>query len=90
MFLPAEISKVKHAFSRPRERHAHAVEHLNQLRRGFNHALDGDLVSQKVAAVNRVVEMLVNAVVFALGIHTGVDAALRAERMRTLNRAVRK
>ena len=48
------------------------------------------LIGQKIAAVNRVVEMLLRRVAFALLILRGVDAALRAHGMRTFHRNDRK
>src|SRR2546430_13243182 len=41
------------------------------------------LVGQKIAAINGVVEVLVGSVAFALLIFRRVDAALRANRMRS-------
>ena len=45
VLLAAEVTEVKHTFRRTRERHAHAVKHLDQLRSCFNHALNSQLVS---------------------------------------------
>ena len=88
VLLAAEVAEVEDAFCRARERHAHAVEHLDELRSCFDHALDSELVREEVAAVDRVIEMLVDGVMLALRVHAGIDAALGAEGMRTLDRAI--
>ena len=90
VLLAAEVAEVEDTFSRARERHTHAVEHLDELRSSFDHALDSELVSEEVAAVDRIIEVLVDRVVLALRVHAGIDAALGAEGMRTLDRAVRE
>ena len=54
--------------------------------RGLAHVLDRRLVGQKIAAVNRVVKMLPGRIAFALQVLGGVDAALRAHRVRALHR----
>ena len=81
----AEAAEVEQAFGSAVERHAHAIEQVDDGRRRFAHGFDGRLVGEKVAAVNRVVEMLASGVAFALEILGGVDAALRAHRVRTLD-----
>ena len=90
VLLSAEVAQIQHALSRTRKRNAHAVKHLDQLRCCLNHALNGELVSEEVAAVDRIVKVLVDTVMLALGVHAGVHAALCAERMRTLHRAIGK
>ena len=90
MLLPAEIPKIQNALRRACERHAHAIQHFDDLRRGLDHALHGHLVRQEVATVHRIVEMLVDAVMLALRVHAGVDAALGAEGVGALHRAVGK
>ena len=47
-------------------------------------ALTGGWLAQKVAAINRVVEVHPGGIAFALQVLGGVDAALRADRMRAL------
>ncbi len=54
--------------------------------RGLAHGFDGGLVGEEVAAVDGVVEVLVGGVAFALQILGGVDAALGADRVGTLDR----
>ena len=54
--------------------------------RGLAHGLDGSLVGEEVAAVDGVVEVLGGGVALALQILGGVDAALRADRVRALDR----
>ena len=90
VLLAAEVTEVENAFSRARERHAHAVEHLDELRCSFDHALDSELVSEEVAAVDRIIEVLVDRVMLTLRVHAGVDAALCTEGVGTLDRAVRE
>ena len=77
----AEAAEVEQAFGRAIERHAHAVEHVDDARRGVGHALDGRLVREKVAAVDRLFEMDLGGVTLALGVHARVDPALRADRV---------
>ena len=43
--------------------------------------LTGELIGQEVAAIYRIVEVLVDGIMLALRIHAGVDAALRAQGM---------
>ena len=88
VLLAAEVAEVENALRRARERHAHAVEHLDELRRGLDHALDSELVGEEVAAVDRVIEMLVDGIMLALRVHAGVDAALGAEGVGALDGAV--
>ena len=60
------------------ERHAHAVQQIDNGRRGLAHRLHRRLVGKKVAAIDRVVKVLVGGVALALQILGRVDAALRA------------
>ena len=83
---PAEAAEIEQAFRSAVEGHAHAVEQIDDARRGFAHGLDGRLVGQEVAAVNGVVKMLPGGIAFALEVLGGVDAALRADGVRTLHR----
>ncbi len=80
----AESAQVKQAFRRTVEHHAHAVEKVHDAWRRFAHAAHLRLVGQEIAAVDGVVEMLVHAVAFALGVQGRVDAALCAGGMRAL------
>ena len=65
---------------------AHAVEQIDDPGRRFAHGLYRRLVGQKIAAINRVVEVLPGGVAFALQVLGGVDAALGADGMRALHR----
>ncbi len=85
-----ESAQVKQAFGRAVEHHAHAVEKVHDAWRRFAHAAYLRLVGQEIAAVDGVVEMLVHAVAFALGVQGRVDAALRASGMRALERHQRE
>jgi hypothetical protein len=67
------------------EGHAHAVEEVDDGRGGLAHGLDGSLVGEEVAAVDGVVKVLVGGVALALEVLGGVDAALGADRVRTLD-----
>ncbi len=54
--------------------------------RRLAHGLDRRLVGEKVAAVDRVIKVLPCGVAFALEVFGGIDAALRANGMRALDR----
>ena len=54
--------------------------------RGLAHGLDWRLIGKEVAAVNRVVKVLPGGIAFAFKVLGGVDAALRANRVRSLDR----
>ena len=82
----AKAAEVEQALGRAIEGHAHAVEQVDDSRRGLAHGLDRRLVGQKVAAVDGVVEVLPGGVALALQVLGGVDAALRADRVRALDR----
>ncbi len=81
----AESPEVEQPFRRAVERHTHAVQKLDDARRGVGHALDRRLIGEEVAAVHRLFQMDARTVAFALGVHAGVDAALRADRVRALD-----
>ncbi len=82
----AEAAEVEQAFRRAIEGNAHAVEQVDDAGRGLAHGLDRRLVGEEVAAVDGVVEVLAGGVAFALEVLGGVDAALRADRVRALDR----
>jgi hypothetical protein len=82
----AEAAKVQQPLGSAIEGHAHAIQQIDNRRGGLAHGLHRRLVGQKVAAVNGVVEVLVSGVALAFEIFRGVDAALRAHRVRTLDR----
>ena len=54
----AEAAKVEQSLGSAVEGHAHAVEQIDDGRRGLAHGLDGRLVGQEVAAVDGVVKVL--------------------------------
>src|SRR6185503_13460022 len=81
----SEASEVEQALRGAVEWHAHPVEQVNDGRTLFTHLLDWGLVGEEVAAVDGVVEVGPGAVAFALEVLGGVDAALRADRVRTLH-----
>ncbi len=80
-----EAAEVEQAFGGAVEGDAHAVEQIDDAGRGLAHGLDGRLVGEEVAAVDGVVEVLDGGVAFALEVLGGVDAALRADRVRALD-----
>ena len=83
---PAESAEVEQALRCAVERHTHAVQQIDNRRAGLAHTLHRRLVGQKVAAIDRVIEVGPGRVAFALQILRGVDAALRAHRVRTFHR----
>ena len=83
---PTETAEIQQTFRRAIEGHAHAVEQVDNRRGGLAHRLHRRLVGQKIAAVNGVVEVLPGGVALALEVFGGVDAALRANRVRALDR----
>ena len=82
----AEATKIQQSFRSSVERHAHAVEQINDARSRFAHGFYGRLVGEEVTAVNRVIKMLPGGVALALQILGGIDSALGADRMRALYR----
>src|SRR5215813_8569055 len=53
----AKSAKIEQAFARPRERHSHAIEKIDDLRGHVAHSFYRRLICEKVAAVYGVVEM---------------------------------
>ena len=82
----AEAAEIEQPLGRAIEGHAHAVEQIDDGGRGLAHGLHRRLVGEEVAAVDGVVKVLRGGVAFALEIFGGVDAALRADRVRALDR----
>src|SRR5579864_6271097 len=82
----AKAPEIQQTFRRPVESDTHAVQQIDDRRRGFTHGLYGRLVGQEVAAIDCVVKMLPGGVAFALEVLGGIDAALGAYRMRPLDR----
>ena len=81
----AEAAEVEQTFGGAIEGHTHAVEQIDDAGRGLAHGFDGRLVGEEVAAIDGVVKVLRGGVAFALEILGGVDAALRANRVRALD-----
>src|ERR1019366_2084340 len=82
----AEAAEVEQTFGSAIERNAHAVEQIDDAGSGLAHGLDRRLVGEEVATVNRVVEVNPGGIAFALQGLGGVDASLRANRVRALYR----
>ena len=82
----AEAAEVEQALGSAIEGHAHAVEQVDDAGRGLAHGLYGSLVGEEVAAVDGVVEVLGGGVALAFEVFGGVDAALRADGVRALDR----
>ena len=82
----AEAPEIEQAFGRAIEHHAHAIEKIDDGWGGFAHAFYERLIGEEIAAVDSVVEMLPGGIAFAFEILGGVDAALGADGMRTLDR----
>ena len=87
---PAKSPEIQQSLRRAIEHHAHAIQQVNNRRRRLAHALHQRLIRQKIAAVDRVVEMLPRGIAFTLQIFRRVNAALRAHRMGALHRHDRK
>src|SRR5215472_3986228 len=81
----AEAAKVEQALRCAIEGNTHAVEQVDDPRRGIAHGLDRRLVGQEVTAVDGVVQVLQRRVALALKVLGGIDAALRTHRVRTLD-----
>ena len=82
----AESAKIEQPFGSPIEGHSHAIEQVDDRRRRLAHCLYRRLVGEEVSAVDGVVKVLPGGVALALQIFGGIDAALRADRVRPLNR----
>src|SRR5215469_945764 len=82
----AEAAEVEKTLGGAVEGHAHAVEQVDDGWRSLAHGLDGRLVGEEVAAVDGVVKVLPGGVSLALEVLGGVDAALGAHGVRTLDR----
>ena len=63
---PAEAAEIQQSFGRAIERHAHAIEQVDDSRRRVAHLLHRRLVGEKVAAVDRVVKVLPGGIALAL------------------------
>src|ERR1700722_20050 len=81
----AEAAEVKEAFGGAVEGDAHAVEEVDDGGALFAHELDRGLVSEEVAAVDGVVEVLEGTVALAFKVLGRVDAALGTDGVRALD-----
>ena len=81
-----EAAEVEQALVGAVEGDAHAVEQVDDGWGARGHVADRGLVGEEVAAVDGVVEVLVDGVSLALEVLGGVDAALGADRVRALDR----
>src|ERR1700722_4387802 len=82
----SEAAKIEQAFSRAVEGNTHAVEQVDDAGRSLAHGLHRWLIGQKIATVDRVVEMLPGGIAFAFQVFGGVDSALGADGVRALHR----
>src|ERR1700756_1952845 len=82
---PAKAAEVEQSFRRAIEGYAHTIEQIDDPGRRLAHVLDRRLIAEKVAAIDGVVKVLPGRIALALQILRRVDAALRANRMRTLD-----
>src|SRR6266446_4836508 len=80
----SKAAKIEQTFGRAIEWNAHAVEKIDNAGSSVAHGFDRRLVGEEVASVDRVVEMLPGGIAFAFQVLGGVDASLRANRVRTL------
>src|SRR6202047_1357786 len=79
-----ETAEIEQALGSAIEGNAHAVEQIDDARSGVAHGLNRRLVGEEVSTVDRVVEMLPGGIAFAFKVLGGVDATLRANRVRAL------
>jgi hypothetical protein len=82
----AETPEIEQALAGAIERHAHAIEQVDDLRSRVAHAFHRRLLGEEVAALERVLHVDVGVVAFALGVHGAVDSTLGADRMASLHR----
>src|SRR5271157_4720023 len=82
----AEAPEVEQSLWSAVEGNTHAVEQVNDAGRHVAHGLCWRLAGEEVAAIDGVVEVLPGGVAFALQVLRGIDAALRADRVRPLDR----
>ena len=83
-----EAALIAKALGRAVEGHSEAVHQVDDFRAPFDHFLDGRLVLQEVAAVNRVVKMEPLAIALLPGQRIdAVDAAFGADAVRALHRS---
>jgi hypothetical protein len=75
----AESAEAKEPFAGPVERHAHAVEEIDDRGGSLGHAHDRRLVVQEVASRDGVFEVEVGRIALAAQVHRAVDSALGAD-----------
>ena len=82
----AEEPQIMEPLGRTIERHAHAIQQIDDLGRVKAHLIDRRLVLEEVAAVQRLVHVLPFAVALLAGhLVAGIDAALSADAVRALH-----
>src|SRR5215510_4558248 len=75
----AKAAKVEQALGSAVKGNAHAIEQIDDARRGVTHIFYRRLIGEKVAAINSVIEVLPRRVTFALQVLGGIDATLSAD-----------
>src|SRR5262249_16090122 len=80
-----EAAKVEQSFRSAIEGDTHAVKQVDDSRRRIAHGFHRRLIGQEVTPVDCVVKMLPGGVALSLEILCGVNAALRAHRVRALD-----
>src|SRR6185312_17409784 len=86
MECASEAAEIQKSLGSAGEGNTHAIKQINDGRSGLAHRFYRRLIREKVTAVNRVVKVLPGRVAFAFKIFGRVDAALRANRVRALDR----
>src|SRR5208337_2396193 len=81
----AEAAEIEQSFGRAIEGNADAIEQIDDAGSSLAHGLDRRLVGEKVATVDGVVEMDPGGIAFAFQVLGGVNATLRANRVRALD-----
>ena len=81
-----QLIRLTKAFFGSREWYTHSIKKIDDLRSHVGHSFDRRLVGQKVATIDRIVEVLCRRIAFALGVYSSIDAALGTDRVRTFDR----
>ncbi len=81
-----EAAEVEQTLGCAVEGDPHAVEQVDDRRTLRSHVLDRGLVGEEIAAIDSVVEVFEDGVALALQVLGCVNAALRADRVRALDR----
>ena len=82
----AETTQIQQALAGSGKLYTHSVHCIDQTGSILHQTAYRRLVSQKVAAVNSIIKMLVNTVVLTFGIQCRINAALRTDGVRALHR----